>query len=228
MNINDKTLLRIIHDQKFAVIIHAGEVKSFPVENLPTIKDMWRFATVEDIRPTTKLHHVTGKIERGEGEPIVAIPHIPTTDNEKHQAYLDYRNDFLTVARFAEHYGWPEELAIKIIDEGRVIHNLANAEGELNIIDRLKITRPEIAIAVKWEEDHDYEWDGDCEDPIVDGYYPYSVDVCACTIRNGELLEGFACLCGCYSKDAGESESDINGYLTQLVEEAVAELDKQK
>lgn len=171
---------------------------------------------------------VTGKIERGEGEAIVGIPAFPVTDNQKHQAYLDYRNDFLTVTRFAEHYGWSEDLANKIIDEGRVIHNLANAEGTLNIIDRLKIERPEIAIVVKWEEDHDFEWDGDGEDPITDGYYPYNVDITASRIVNGELLEGTASLGGCYSKDGGKDDPEIGGYLNQLVDDAVAELDKQK
>lgn len=97
----------------------------------------------------------------------------------------------------------------------------------MNIIEQLKTTRPEVVVKVTWEEDHDYEWDGDGPDPIDDGYYPHIVVVVAYTIRNGEIFEGCDSLGGCYSKDHGVSEPDINGYLDGLVSDAVAKLDKQ-
>lgn len=37
--------------------------------------------------------------------------------------YLDYVNDFLTVARFAEYYDMPEEKADRIINIGRKIND---------------------------------------------------------------------------------------------------------
>ncbi len=157
-------------------------------------------------------------------EPIVGIPHIPTTDNQKHQAYLDWTNNFVSSPAFAEHYGLSHANAVRLIEEGRVIHEASCG----NSIDRLKITRPEIAVVVTWEEDHDYEWDGDGEDPITEGFYPYDVCVTASRIVNGELLEGTAYLGGCYSKDAGKDNPEVSGYLDGLVEEAVANLDKQK
>jgi hypothetical protein len=163
-------------------------------------------------------------------------------DQQKIDAYLDWVNNYVSIARFAEHYGLTPEKGADLIDEGRKIHEaeaaehltpedhelLAELAADLNIIDRLKITRPEIAITVTWEEDHEYEWCGDGEDPITEGFYPYNVDITASTIRNGELIEGNAYLGGCYSKDGGKDDPEIGGYLDQLVEEAVAELDKAK
>ena len=36
--------------------------------------------------------------------------------------YLDYLNNFLTVAKFAEWYGLIEERALEVIESGRLIH----------------------------------------------------------------------------------------------------------
>jgi hypothetical protein len=65
---------------------------------------------------------VTGKVEQGKAEPVVGIPAFPQTDNQKHQAYLDYVNNFITVERFAEHYDLTEVVANDIIEQGRKIH----------------------------------------------------------------------------------------------------------
>jgi hypothetical protein len=37
--------------------------------------------------------------------------------------YLDYLNNFITVAGFAEHYGLTTEQAEQVLDLGRTIHN---------------------------------------------------------------------------------------------------------
>lgn len=158
---------------------------------------------------------------------------------EAHQALEEYnstpaqRLEYLRTELRAERISYVEiaelqALAPHIDPDDVELLEAAGVAEDASITDRLKITRPEIAIVVKWKENCDYEWDGDGEDPIKEGFYPYNVNVCASTIRNGELIEGFAYLGGCYSEDAGKSEPDINGYLDQLVEEAVAELDKQK
>ena len=40
------------------------------------------------------------------------------TDKEYIDAYLDWKNDFLTVDGFASHYGWNNEQAIHVIESG--------------------------------------------------------------------------------------------------------------
>jgi hypothetical protein len=37
--------------------------------------------------------------------------------------YLDYLNNFISVAGFAEHYGLTTEQAEQVLDLGRAIHN---------------------------------------------------------------------------------------------------------
>jgi len=41
--------------------------------------------------------------------------------------YLEWLNNYLTVAKFAEHYAMPEETAEYLIDRGRKIHNIRNS-----------------------------------------------------------------------------------------------------
>ena len=41
---------------------------------------------------------------------------------DKAEMYLDWFNNFLTVARFAEYYGITEDQARIIIHEGRILH----------------------------------------------------------------------------------------------------------
>lgn len=38
------------------------------------------------------------------------------------KVFLDWFNNFLTIARFAEHYGVDEETASHMIEAGRAIH----------------------------------------------------------------------------------------------------------
>ena len=46
------------------------------------------------------------------------------TNREKiENLYLDWVNNFLTVARFAEHYGMPEAKALRVINTGRALNH---------------------------------------------------------------------------------------------------------
>jgi hypothetical protein len=46
----------------------------------------------------------------------------PTLSNQLESAYLDYVNNFLSVRKFADHYGLTENEANIIIDAGRKIN----------------------------------------------------------------------------------------------------------
>jgi hypothetical protein len=93
----------------------------------------------------------------------------------------------------------------------------------MTTIERIKAERPDIAINVSWEYDPHFEWDGDY--PLEDGYEPYDVTVTASKIVNGKLIQGNAYLGGCYSKDGGKDDPEIGGYLPQMIEEAIEEVD---
>jgi len=95
------------------------------------------------------------------------------------------------------------------------------------IIDSLKSSRPDVAITVEWIFDEYCAWDGDGPDPEDEGYFPHDVDVTATTIRNGVILTGTASLGGCYSPLDGPHCPEIHGYAAQLIEDALADLDKQ-
>ena len=66
---------------------------------------------------------VTGKIERGEAEAIAGIPYTPKTDNQKIQAFLDWKKNLLTIDEFAEHYGFTHGKALRILSAGRKLHS---------------------------------------------------------------------------------------------------------
>lgn len=72
-------------------------------------------------RTTQRIGYAT--IERGEAEAIAGIPALPETDNQKIQAYLDYLNNFLTIDKFAEHYGFAHDKALRILSAGRKLHS---------------------------------------------------------------------------------------------------------
>lgn len=69
-------------------------------------------------------HHVTGKIERGEGAAIVGNPALPVTDNQLRQFYLDWTNNFCSTKGCADHYGITQDEARAFIEAGRKLHNL--------------------------------------------------------------------------------------------------------
>lgn len=47
----------------------------------------------------------------------------PPAEHDPESLFLDYFNNFLTVAAFAEHYAMSEEEALKIIEKGMEINN---------------------------------------------------------------------------------------------------------
>lgn len=96
-------------------------------------------------------------------------------------------------------------------------------------IAALKISRPDVAIMVLREQDHYTGWVGDGPHPSEAGYVCYEYQVRARTIRNGEIVSGEAYLGGSWwdPDDTSETAEEIGGYLPQLVERALAELDDE-
>ena len=90
-------------------------------------------------------------------------------------------------------------------------------------IEKLRETNPEISISTHFECDADYQWDGDGPNPSVSGLLSYTTEVRASTIHNGQLFTGSSYLAGVYAKP-GEIDAEIDGYLDQLIDEAVARL----
>ncbi len=99
-------------------------------------------------------------------------------------------------------------------------------EPKQDCIEALRLSRPDIAITVTRELDFNFRWDGDGPDPEDEGFDAYDVDVKAYAIRNGTMYEGSASLGGSYFLP-DEPTADIHGYLPQMVEEAVEELNAQ-
>jgi hypothetical protein len=100
------------------------------------------------------------------------------------------------------------------------------------ILETLKTVAPNIHFSVEYTLDPNYVWDGDGPDPADEGYAPFDVDVVARAIEGGKLLEGTASLGGVYETlgkyNLPENpDKDIFGYLIQMLEEAVEELDKE-
>lgn len=91
-------------------------------------------------------------------------------------------------------------------------------------INALKLTRPDVCIKVSRTIDRNFRWDGDGRDPVERGMDAYDIDVTAMTIRNGKIVEGHASLGGTYMYPQ-DKIGEISGYLPQMVDEAVEELD---
>ena len=96
---------------------------------------------------------------------------------------------------------------------------------KIELLEDLRIAHPDIAVSVSWEFDQYFTWDGDGPDPLDDGYEPHNVTVEASTIRNGEVITGYAYLGGCYADD--EKCPEIHGYFPQMLEDALHELKTQ-
>lgn len=47
-----------------------------------------------------------------------------TQEQEAINFYLDWFNNYLTVAKIAEHYGYSEKTALGLIERGRELHNI--------------------------------------------------------------------------------------------------------
>ena len=98
-------------------------------------------------------------------------------------------------------------------------------EQKQDCIEALRLKRPDVAITVTRTLDEFCTWDGDGPDPVEEGFNPYDVDVVASTIHQGELIEGRASLGSSYDQE-DEPTGDIHGYLPQMVDKAVEEMDK--
>jgi hypothetical protein len=96
------------------------------------------------------------------------------------------------------------------------------AEGQ-ELIERLRVERPDVAIVVSRTIDMNFQWDGDGPDPAEDGLEPYDVEVAAITIRRGVVYEGTDHLGGSYFAH-DEPIGEVHGYLKQMVLEALEEL----
>ena len=88
-----------------------------------------------------------------------------------------------------------------------------------DIFFRLKRLAPSIAFEVSHERDENFVWDGDGPDPADEGYVAYNFDVTASAIVKGEIAKGESALGGSYNLPA-EIDSDIHGYLPQMLREA--------
>jgi len=85
-------------------------------------------------------------------------------------------------------------------------------------------TSPSVAFSVSWEYDNDHEWDGEGEGPLTYGHEPHVFTVTAKAIQGGRMVEGHSYLGGSYIENGCEPCPMINGYLPQMIDEALADL----
>ena len=95
------------------------------------------------------------------------------------------------------------------------------------LIEELKKTKPSYHVETIWEEDNDYIWDGDSEDPMNEGFIPHVVEVKISTIINGEMVSGSDYLGGCYTKYGEAHSEDVHGYFPDMLDEAITDLENQ-
>lgn len=88
----------------------------------------------------------------------------------------------------------------------------------------LRELRPDVAIMVVRSIDWRCEWGGDGPNPREEGFEPYVVTVTATAIKDGVLVQGGDFLGSCWYRPT-EAIGEIHGYLPQMVEQAVSELD---
>lgn len=94
------------------------------------------------------------------------------------------------------------------------------------IYARLKDLAPNVAFSASKDEDRSCVWDGNGPDPADNGLIAYDVTVTACTILDGDYVEGNAYLGSCYMEH-DEAIDDIGGYLPQKLEEAAEDLQNE-
>ena len=95
------------------------------------------------------------------------------------------------------------------------------------LIEELKKTNPAYFVETVWEEDNDYVWDGEGDDPVNEDFIPYIVKVEVSTIINGEMISGVNYLADCYTKYGEKHCEDVHGYFPQMLDEAITELENQ-
>lgn len=98
-------------------------------------------------------------------------------------------------------------------------------------IAALKKTRPDVVITVEREFDTDPVWHGDPkDDPSADlDFVCYEHTVTAMAVHNGTVVKGHAYLGGSWyaTDDKSDTLLEVSGYLPQMVDEALEELDKK-
>jgi hypothetical protein len=94
-------------------------------------------------------------------------------------------------------------------------------------IAALKKERPDVAIRVTRTIDPDPHWSGDGPSPEEDGCVCYEHMVTATAIRKGVEYRGTAYLSGSWygAEDNSDTLAEVSGYLPQMVDEALEELD---
>lgn len=98
----------------------------------------------------------------------------------------------------------------------------------MTTLEKIRLSRPDIAITVSWELDRWLVWDGNMEDPALDPdnrLDPHNVTVTAAIIRRGVFIQDSVYLGGCYAPLDGPYDEEIDGYLPQLVDDAIQCLD---
>jgi hypothetical protein len=98
----------------------------------------------------------------------------------------------------------------------------------MTTLEKTRHLRPDIAITVSWEFDPSFDWDGDMEDPALDPdnpLFPHDVTVTASIIRRGLLIQDSVYLGGCYAPPGGPYDEEVDGYLPQLIDDAIQFLD---
>lgn len=98
----------------------------------------------------------------------------------------------------------------------------------MTTLEKTRHFQPDIAITVSWEFDPSFDWDGDMEDPALDPdnpLFPHDVTVTASIIRKGVLIQDSVYLGGCYAFYNGPYDEEVNGYLPQMIDDAIQCLD---
>ena len=98
----------------------------------------------------------------------------------------------------------------------------------MTTLEKTRHFQPDIAITVDWKYDPSFVWDGDGEDPKNDRNYPqhpHNVTVTASIIRKGVLIQDSVYLGGCYAFYNGPYDEEVNGYLPQMIDDAIQFLD---
>lgn len=90
----------------------------------------------------------------------------------------------------------------------------------------LRVWCPEVNISVTREIDDFAVWDEKELGEKPDDCQPYVFTVTARTIRNGEMLTGESTLSESWCTP-DEPIDDVHGYLPQMIDEALGELDKK-
>lgn len=98
----------------------------------------------------------------------------------------------------------------------------------MTTLEQTRRFRPDVAITVSWKYDRHFSWDGDMENPELDPdnpLLPHLVRVAAAVIRRGVLIQDDVYLGGCYAPLDGPYDEEVDGYLPQLVDDAIQCLD---